>query len=150
MERTPIRFNRRETSITIPTALPGQPLRAPPALVADPESPAAHPSGPQSFVEQIGALIAPYLGEGHLHVSLVAEIAGVSVRTVQRRLHAHGMTCAEVVDVAWLRVAARLLKERTARVMDVSMAVGHAVPAPFTRALHPRLQAHQRHDPAPA
>lgn len=132
--RTPIRFNRRETSITVPTALLGQPLRAPLAPVASPEGPAAHPSDQQSFVEEIGALIEPCLSEGHPHVSLAAEIAGASVRTLQRRLSIHGMTYSELIDATRFRVAAGLLKDRTVRIIDVSMAVGYTEPSHFTRA----------------
>ena len=56
--------------------------------VNDPLIPPQTPSGlgdAWDFVTALRALIRPYLAQGHPHLSLVAEIVGMSERTLQRQ-----------------------------------------------------------------
>lgn len=133
MKDARLRFGQPETSITVPTALLAQPLHTPFARISGGGDEASVPLQTPDFVEDLGALLEPYLGAGDMHVGLAAEIAGTSVRTLQRRLGAHGISYSELVDAARFRVARRMLTQDNARIIDVSMAVGYDDPSNFSR-----------------
>jgi len=67
-------------------------------------------------------------------VALGAEIAGTSVRTVQRRLADLGSSYSEVVDRARFDVASRMLTETDAPSIQVAQATGYGDPSHFARA----------------
>jgi AraC-like DNA-binding protein len=67
-------------------------------------------------------------------IDLVAETMGTSVRTLQRRLRASGLTYSEVVQRARRSAAQRMLKDRGAGIGEIARALGYSDPAHFTRA----------------
>ena len=72
--------------------------------------------------------------EGVLRIETMAEITGLSVRTLQRRLAKHGLTHFKIIDQARYQTAARLLGDADIRITDVAMDLGYADSAHFTRA----------------
>ena len=80
----------------------------------------------------IRALLAD--GSGHPSVQLVADRMGTSVRTLQRRLRASGVTYAVLVQEVRCATARRMLKEGGQRIADVARTLGYSDPAHFTRA----------------
>jgi AraC-like DNA-binding protein len=59
---------------------------------------------------------------------------GMSVRTLQRRLAAHGLTFAGLVDASRREAAACLLVETRAKVIDIALHLGYSDHGHFTRA----------------
>jgi AraC-like DNA-binding protein len=63
-----------------------------------------------------------------------AEIAGTSVRTLQRELTSAGISYSQIIDRARFRKSTKLLRSSDTKIIDVAMATGYADPAHFTRA----------------
>jgi len=67
-------------------------------------------------------------------IALVAETMGTSVRTLQRRLRATGLTYSGVVQRARRTAAQRMLEDGGTGIGEVARALGYSDPAHFTRA----------------
>jgi AraC-like DNA-binding protein len=113
----------------LPLALPRAAAPAGPEVV-----PWQH-SGPAEDVSgAVRQVVAALLPAGYPDVRLVAESVRMSARTLQRRLHAEGMTFARVVARARHDAALRLLDDPARKVIDVALDLGYSDPAHFTRA----------------
>jgi AraC-like DNA-binding protein len=64
----------------------------------------------------------------------MAEVIGLSGRTLQRRLRQNGRTYTDVLQEARFELAAEMLVDPSARVIDVAMAAGYESPQHFARA----------------
>lgn len=89
---------------------------------------------PDSYVEQIIASIIPYLGSKDLNKKLVADIAGVSARTLNRRLELEGASYLGAIDQARLIHSKTLLKTPDLTLMDISLMLGYQNASSFSRA----------------
>ena len=79
-------------------------------------------------------MLPSYLDEGAPAVSEMAEMAGISVRSFQRKLAGAGLTYSDLLDVARYEHAAKLLRSTEAKIIDIALSSGYADPAHFTRA----------------
>jgi AraC-like DNA-binding protein len=79
-------------------------------------------------------IVAALLPDGSPDIHTVAAMAGLSVRTLQRRLHEQGVTFAWVVAGARLAMAQRMLDDPDRKIIDVALDLGYSDPAHFTRA----------------
>jgi len=86
------------------------------------------------FVTALRALIRPYLAQGHPHLSLVAEIVGMSERTLQRRLVESGTRYSEIVQDARFSIASDLLADSDLNIADIAFAAGYNNAPHFSRA----------------
>lgn len=86
------------------------------------------------FPTSLKVLLRPYLECENLEIKLVAEVAGISVRTLQRRLQAHSRSYTELLQQARLAMAAELLSFPEYKVIDTAYAVGYSDPSHFARA----------------
>jgi len=86
------------------------------------------------FNESFKNILKPYLGDGIPPITLAAEIAGVSVRTLQRCLSDNSTSYSKLVQCAQYELASHLLKDPSARVLDIGFATGYEDPSNFTRA----------------
>jgi len=105
--------------------------------VKDPTIPPRTPSGlgdDWDFLTALRALIRPYLAQGHPHLSLVAEIVGMSERTLQRRLAQSGSTYSEIVQEARFSIASDLLADSDLNIADIAFAAGYENAPHFARA----------------
>ena len=130
-----ILFSRRYPSIAIPRnllplSLPGLSTYTEP----DTENPADLAPMPASFSEQLRDAIIPYLGTGKPNKKLASEIAGVSPRTLQRRLARQDTSYSRVLDQARLLKAAAMLKETDIKLLEISLMLGYANAPGFSRA----------------
>lgn len=98
------------------------------------ETAGTDPSFGWSFTTALQAAIRPYLGDGYPDIGLLAEVVGLSRRTLQRRLQLSGRTYSDVVRDARFELARELLADPSARIIDVSMAAGYQSPQHFARA----------------
>ncbi len=64
----------------------------------------------------------------------VAEIAGVSTRTLQRKLAHVGLSYSDILDTVRYENASRLLRDTDCRIIDVAFSSGYTDPAHFSRA----------------
>lgn len=93
-------------------------------------------------------LMQPYLGETKPSIEIAADVAGLSVRTLQRRLANAGTSYRRLLDVARYERAVELLRDPQHNVIDIAYAVGYTDPSNFARSfrriggLSPR--AHRR------
>jgi AraC-like DNA-binding protein len=67
-------------------------------------------------------------------IQFVAAEMGTSVRTLQRRLRATGLTYGDVVQEARCAAAQQLLKDRRRRIGEIARKLGYSDHAHFTRA----------------
>ncbi len=86
------------------------------------------------FPGRLKLALRAYLGDGNPSVNLAAEIAGTSVRTLQRILAQYGLTYSAVVRRARFETAARLLREPDTKIIDIAFAAGYEDPSHFARA----------------
>jgi AraC-like DNA-binding protein len=127
----PARFGAKADCLVFPASLLA--LRFPRSPKASRPAP---PSLPDSgFVDSVRRANRYLLTAGDLHLDTVAEVAGQSVRSIQRRLAASGLSFARLVDEGRFERAARLLRDPGIRIIDVSVALGYTDAANFTRTL---------------
>jgi len=86
------------------------------------------------FVTALRAPSRPYLAQGHPSLSLVAEIVGMSERTLQRRLAQSGLTYSEIVQEERFSIASDLLADPDLNIADIAFAAGYENAPHFSRA----------------
>jgi AraC-like DNA-binding protein len=87
-----------------------------------------------TFSALLRALIRPYLRDGYPDLVTTAEIAGISCRTLQRRLQEEGRSYTDIVQEARFDLARDLLNDQALRIIDVSMMCSYENPQHFSRA----------------
>jgi AraC-like DNA-binding protein len=91
------------------------------------------PSG-HEIVSAVKLMLPSYLDDKIPTIAEIAEMAGISVRSFQRKLSNAGVTYSDLLDGARFENAARLLRDTNAKIIDVAFSSGYADPAHFTRA----------------
>ncbi len=86
------------------------------------------------FASLLRMLIQPYLNQGRPDVAFAAELAGISTRTLQRRLALCGSSYSQILQEARFQLACMRLGDPALKVIDVAMMVGYGCPQHFTRA----------------
>jgi AraC-like DNA-binding protein len=124
------RFGAAAECLVFPRSILALPL--PPA--PSPARPASAPLPDLDFVGSIRLAIRFLLELGELTLPNLAEVAGTSSRSLQRRLAASGLGFGRLVDEARFQTASRLLRDPAVRIIDVSAELGYTDAANFTRA----------------
>lgn len=78
-------------------------------------------------------MLPAYLEQGTTALADIAEIAGVTTRTLQRRLARTGLTYSDVLDAVRYEHASKLLRDTDCRIIDVAFSSGYSDPAHFSR-----------------
>ncbi|MEL4073405.1 helix-turn-helix transcriptional regulator [Ochrobactrum sp. GPK 3] len=129
-----VRFLSKQKAawISIPVSCLGLPHLAPAAFhaVSDQEN---GPSG-NNIVELLKLMLPPYLDAGLPTLAEIAEMAGVSIRTFQRKLSNAGFVYSDILDTVRFERSSNLLRESNAKIIDIAFASGYSDPAHFTRA----------------
>jgi len=99
----------------------------------DPPGEEAGPSG-NEIVGTLKLMLPSYLDEGTPTVAEIAEMAGISVRSFQRKLSSMGLTYSGLIEAVRFENAAELLRKTNAKIIDVAFCSGYTDPAHFTRA----------------
>ena len=86
------------------------------------------------FPASLKLALRPYLQEKYPNINLAAEIANISVRTLQRRLAESGLSYANLVQQARFEVAVEMLKDSSLNSLDIAFALGYENPSNFARA----------------
>ncbi len=88
-----------------------------------------------SFCGSLRQLTAALLKqEGPPKIEMMAEITGLSVRSLQRRLAKCGVAHVQIVGQARYQAATRLLEDPDIRITDIGIGLGYADSAHFSRA----------------
>lgn len=86
------------------------------------------------FQASLRQVIASMLPLGNPTLRSVADVGGMSGRTLQRRLNEAGCTYSDLVETARLGLAERLLRKKDVKIVDIAFHLGYADAANFTRA----------------
>jgi len=92
--------------------------------------------GPSGFdiVDILTLMLPAYLDGGVPTLAEVAEMAGVSTRTFQRKLAHVDWAYSDILDSVRFARSSRLLLETDSKIIDIAFASGYSDPAHFTRA----------------
>jgi AraC-like DNA-binding protein len=112
-----------------------RPLLALPARAPAPPDAGAAPGGPPPLDLQgsLAQALRPYLAEGTPTIRHAADLAGTSVRSLQRDLTREGSSYRKVLERARLEVARDLLAQPGVRIVDVAHEAGFSDHAHFVR-----------------
>ena len=89
---------------------------------------------PVDFIIAISQIVEMLLLQGHSKVDLAAEAAGMTVRTLQRRLTEVGMSYTQLVNSTRVDIAARWLKSSDMSISAIASTLGYSDASNFTRA----------------
>ncbi len=138
------------TGIVVPrSALPEPPLHSGGDHNSMPRG-AGLPAPPPTLVDSLSELISAYLLGGAPRVELVAEMAGISVRTLQRLLAREHLTYAKLVTQARYARARDLLEHSELSIGEIAREAGYRHPPHFSRAfriiagISPKQYRHRR------
>lgn len=95
---------------------------------------AVEPAMPDDFLGSVEALIGTLLIADCLHMDTLAEAAGLSTRTLQRRLQDYRLSYSDIVRRTRLRLAREWLARTAMPVAEIAVALGYRDAANFTRA----------------
>jgi len=87
-----------------------------------------------NFPASLKGILQAYFEDGYPDIHLASEIAGISVRSLQRKLKLFNISYSELVHHAQFERAVELLKDPSIRTLDVAYAVGYKDPSNFARA----------------
>jgi AraC-like DNA-binding protein len=110
-------------------SLSSQPNEIEPSPHSDEDSPSDF-----EFIESLKLMLPAYLDEGAPPLIEIAEMAGVSTRTFQRKLSHLGLTYTDLVNTVRFEVASKLLRDTDSKIIEVAFSSGYSDPAHFTRA----------------
>lgn len=124
------------SSFTIPRALLQQPipLRAKGVQLQQERLENSQPSMPKDLENSVKQIITSLLPSGCPDVHLAAEAAGLSTRTLQRRLGEIGSNYSYLLKRIRMQLAAQRLTDTTMPVNEIAVLLGYRDPANFTRA----------------
>lgn len=91
---------------------------------------------PVDLVRSLEATVESLLPVGCPNVHDLADIAGTTPRTLQRRVAACGTSLRQVVDRARFRMARDWLRDPDVSVTDIALRLGYSDSTAFTRAFH--------------
>jgi AraC-like DNA-binding protein len=126
------------TAFPIPRTLLALPMRSRSlpisGCLSDEQVDAALCDLPKDFAQTLEVALKHYVGEYHPDIHLAAEIAGLSVRTLQRHLNSRGLTYRELIDQLRFESAIRLIGDDSMTLIDIARQVGYSDSAHFNRA----------------
>lgn len=128
------RFMSHQNSswIDIPVSfldLPNQTNETPATSHDDGVGPSGH-----EIVSVVKMMLPSYLDESIPTVAEIAEMAGISIRSFQRKLSSAGVSYSDLLDGVRFENATKLLRDTDAKIIDVAFSSGYSDPAHFTRA----------------
>jgi AraC-like DNA-binding protein len=89
---------------------------------------------PSDFHESLRRVMRSYLSLEHPRIEEIADVAGMGVRALQRRLTKDGLTFKRVVDQARFQASTDLLRDPNLKLVDVAHELGYSDQANLNRA----------------
>ena len=93
-----------------------------------------HEAAAWELPSYLRTLVKPYLTDGPIKIDTVAEITGISTRTLQRNLKENGSSYSQIIQEARFELACSHLNNQDMKVIDVAIALGYENPQHFSRA----------------
>lgn len=118
--------------IDVPVSLlsiPNRPSAIPPSSLCGDDGPSDY-----EFTGLLKMMLPSYLDQGPPSLAEVAEMAGVSTRSFQRKLSQAGLSYSDLVDSARFENASALLRDTDARIIEIALSSGYTDHAHFSRA----------------
>lgn len=109
-----------------------RPLRG--ADAGDPVEQLRRAAPANDFAGSLRQVISSLLPQGNPQVAIVAEVAGLSTRTLQRRLTESNLSYSRLLEEARLETAMDLLRHPDIKIVEVALELGYSDAANFTRA----------------
>ena len=132
-----VTFGAKRTAFAIPHSMLTMPLqteRVEPAIRNAERQKMIDTRPSTSYSESLRQVLASYDTKPWSPIAQVAELAGVSVRTLQRRLSDEGMAFSSFVDKSRFTVASSLLESTDAKLAEIAIELGYSSQANFSRA----------------
>ena len=131
----PIITGQRHTSFTVPRSLLKLPLtRNRGGASAFNSAPSGADPMPGDFMASIEQLIVSQISDGYPSIQVVGEAAGMSSRTLQRRLSEAGKTYTGLVTASRMRIAKDWLVFTDMPIAEMAATLGYTDTSNFTRA----------------
>lgn len=130
-------FGQQNTSIKAPAFLLSQPLldrQSTPYPISPASIAQVAPESGPDFSGSLKLALQAYLREDSLDIRLAADIASLSVRTLQRRLAQFGLCYSMLLEQARFESALELVRDPAIKLLDVAYALGYEDPSHFSRA----------------
>lgn len=118
--------------IDVPISLLSLPNRANEKILSSQDD-EANPSG-HDIIASLKLMLPSYLDEGFPALAEIAEMAGASTRSFQRKLSYAGLTYSDLLETVRFENASRLLRDTDSKIIEVAFSSGYTDPAHFTRA----------------
>ncbi len=123
---------QRASWINVPLQFLSLPNRAS-ATLANSAEKELQPLG-KDIISALRLSLPSYLDEGGPTVTEVAEMIGLSVRSLQRELSRAGLTYSGLLAQVRFNNAAKLLRDTDSKIIEIAFSSGYTDPAHFTRA----------------
>lgn len=132
----PVLLSQPHSSFTLPVRYLGRPIPPELRLAQGHErvSTGAVVPIPEDFIHSVETAIEVFLAAGRLDIDTVAEAAGLTRRSFQRRLLSYGVSYRRLVNQTRMRLAAQWLARTDLHIADIAAALGYRDPSNFTRA----------------
>lgn len=138
LSNTKVRFEQKSTAISFPRSLLSLPLKS----LSEYQDTQRYKdyqillsSAPATtFPGSVRQIIASLLRESYPDVQLVAEMIGMSVRSLQRQLNEADLTYSHLIEQVRFDRSVRLLSDPTIKLADVAAELGYTDAANFSRA----------------
>ncbi len=135
---TPIEFNHSHNAIGFSASLLSLPLRSSSqrsALKSSLDVDILQASAPSSdFSEALQQLIRSLMSDGYPRIELAAAAAGMSMRSMQRRLTEVGLSYSKLVEQVRFQTALDLLQDPNIKLIEIAAELGYTDAANFTHA----------------
>jgi len=128
----PIYIGQESSWIDVPIALLSLPNRARENVVSSQDG-GVGPSD-HDIIATLKLMLPAYLDQGLPALAEIAEMAGASTRSLQRKLAYAGLTYSDLIDTIRFENAGRLLRDTDSKIIEIAFSSGYADPANFTRA----------------
>lgn len=126
-----IEFSCRQTAITIP----GVVLKLPVRLEIPPSwGNLSNYEIDASFIESLKLILEISIAHGQFKIELIALIVGISSRTLQRQLEAHGTSFNKVLGEVRYEIARENLLNTDQKIQEISVKLGYSDNSHFVRA----------------
>lgn len=118
--------------IDVPISLLSLPNRAKEKTLSGHDDQAG-PSG-YDIIATLKLMLPSYLDGDLPALAEIAEMAGASTRSLQRKLAYAGLTYSDLIDTIRFENATKLLRDTDSKIIEIAFSSGYADPAHFTRA----------------
>lgn len=130
-------FGAQQTSFSVPRSMLALPLHVEQqqTQVAPADRPQIIDAAPAiTFAESLAQALRAYRLQPWTRIEIVAEISGLSMRTLQRRFSDEGLSFSLFVEKSRFDHAISLLTNTEAKMSDIAAELGYSTQANFTRA----------------